>query len=80
MTSTSQNEQPRSDKEPAAESPDLTASTTAAPRKLQDDPRAKLALAKKSQAANPTAASGAGHVKAAHESSKQGKEEKKVRW
>lgn len=52
----------------------------ATPRKLQDDPRAQLALAKKNQAAKPTAATGAGHAKAAHESSKQGKKEKKVRW
>lgn len=50
------------------------------PGKLQDDPRAQLALAKKNQGAKPTAASGAGHVKAAHESGKQGKKEKKVRW
>lgn len=50
------------------------------PRSLQDDPRARLALEKKNQAANPAAAAGSGHAKAAHESGKQGKQEKKVRW
>ena len=49
-------------------------------RSLQDDPRAKLALEKKNQAANPAAAADAGRAKAAHESGKQGKKEKKVRW
>lgn len=51
-----------------------------ATRKLQDDPRAQLALAKKNHGAAPTGATGSGHAKAAHESSKQGKKEKKVRW
>lgn len=49
-------------------------------RSLQDDPRAKLALEKKNQAAKPAAAAGAGQAKAAHESGKQGKQAKKVRW
>lgn len=49
-------------------------------RSVQDDPRAKLALARKNHAASPTSATGAGHQKAANESSKQGKKEKKVRW
>jgi hypothetical protein len=49
-------------------------------RRLQDDPRARLALARKGHAANPAAATGAGQAKAAHQSSKQGKKEKKVRW
>ncbi len=48
--------------------------------RVQDDPRAKLALARKNQAANPAEATGTGHAKTAHESSKQGKKEKKVRW
>ncbi|TYD00662.1 hypothetical protein FQ377_04375 [Arthrobacter echini] len=47
---------------------------------VQDDPRARLALARKNHAANPTAATGAGHVKAAQQSAKQGKQERKVRW
>lgn len=67
MTSTPKKDQPAAGK------------GATAPR-LQDDPRARLALEKKNQAANPTAAAGAGHAKAAHESSKQGKKEKKVRW
>ncbi|WP_298251910.1 hypothetical protein [uncultured Arthrobacter sp.] len=49
-------------------------------RSVQDDPRARLALARKNHAASPTAATGAGHVKAAHQSGKQGKQERKVRW
>ncbi|MFC3300950.1 hypothetical protein FJV46_05020 [Arthrobacter agilis] len=57
-----------------------TAPAAGQKRRLQDDPRAQQALAKKGHAAAPTAASGASHVKAAHESSKQGKKEKKVRW
>lgn len=73
MTTTPRNQQP-SDAAPSA------TDRTPAARKLQDDPRAQLALAKKNQAASPTAATGAGHAKAAHESSKQGKKEKKVRW
>lgn len=76
MTSTPQNEPSQADEQ---ETPS-TEGTVTAPRKLQDDPRAQLALAKKNQAAKPTAATGAGHAKAAHESSKQGKKEKKVRW
>ncbi|WP_043442912.1 hypothetical protein [Arthrobacter sp. L77] len=77
MTSTPQNHQPQDDASAAAAD-----SMPAAPgaRKLQDDPRAQLALAKKNHAASPAAATGAGHAKAAHESSKQGKKEKKVRW
>lgn len=78
MTSTHENDQsPTTPDVPAGRTP---TPADAAPRKLQDDPRAKLALAKKSHAANPTAATGGGHVKAAQESSKQGKKEKKVRW
>ncbi|WP_104116667.1 hypothetical protein [Arthrobacter sp. B1805] len=67
MTSTPKKNQPGAAKATAA-------------RKLQDDPRAQLALAKKNHGAAPTAATGAGHTKAAQESSKQGKKEKKVRW
>ena len=77
MTSTPQNDPVPTDGPGNA---DPTPATGTASRKLQDDPRAKLALAKKNQAANPTAAPGGGHAKAAHESSKQGKKEKKVRW
>ena len=82
MTSTPQNKQsqstPRSPQENTAE--ENAAAKESQARSVQDDPRAQLALAKKNHAANPTAASGAAHVKAAHESSKQGKKEKKVRW
>ncbi|MBG6225138.1 hypothetical protein IWX63_001703 [Arthrobacter sp. CAN_A2] len=77
MTSTPQNHQPQDDAS-AAEAGRTPAGAGA--RKLQDDPRARLALAKKNNAAGPAAATGAGHAKAAHESSKQGKKEKKVRW
>lgn len=63
----------------AADSPPAEAAG-AQRRSVQDDPRAKLALARKNHGANPTAATGAGHQKAANESSKQGKKEKKVRW
>ncbi|MEC5199367.1 hypothetical protein RCH21_001598 [Arthrobacter sp. PL16] len=80
MTSTPQNEQSPTGTESAPSTSEVSASMGSQPRRLQDDPRAKLALAKKSQAANPTASTGAGHVKAANESSKQGKKEKKVRW
>ncbi|WP_394250867.1 hypothetical protein [Arthrobacter pityocampae] len=73
MTATPRNQQPSDAASSATDS-------TPAARKLQDDPRAQLALAKKNHAASPTAATGAGHAKAAHESSKQGKKEKKVRW
>lgn len=77
--------------EPSADEPDVTTDTgdaDATPersagaqrRSVQDDPRAKLALARKNHAASPVAATGAGHAKAANESSKQGKKEKKVRW
>ena len=75
MTSTPQNDPARTD-----ENDDTAPAKGTASRKLQDDPRAKLALAKKNQAGNPAAAPGGGHAKAAHESSKQGKQEKKVRW
>ncbi|WP_434995604.1 hypothetical protein [Arthrobacter sp. Ld5] len=75
MTNTPQDQEPQNDV-PAAD----TAPAGRGARKLQDDPRAQLALAKKNHAASPTAATGAGHAKAAHESSKQGKKEKKVRW
>ena len=78
MTSTPQNEQPDTDRQSSPENE--TAAKNGGSRRLQDDPRAQLALAKKNHGANPTAASGAAHVKAAHESSKQGKKEKKVRW
>jgi hypothetical protein len=78
MTNMPQNKPSQADEQ---ETPNTEATVTGpAPRKLQDDPRAQLALAKKNQAAKPTAATGAGHAKAAHESSKQGKKEKKVRW
>ena len=77
MTSTPQNHQPQDDA-PAADTGGTPAGDGV--RKLQDDPRAQLALAKKNHAASPAAATGAGHAKAAHESSKQGKKEKKVRW
>ncbi|OUM43857.1 hypothetical protein [Arthrobacter sedimenti] len=77
MTSTPQNDPSRTD---APGDGDSAPAKGTASRKLQDDPRAKLALAKKNQAGNPAAASGGGHAKAAHESSKQGKKEKKVRW
>jgi hypothetical protein len=80
MTSTPQNEQSPTGIESAASTSEVAAQTGSQPRRLQDDPRAKLALAKKSHAANPTAPTGAGHMKAANESSKQGKKEKKVRW
>lgn len=87
MTSTPQNKQSLSTPQSAQENAEQenTAQENAAAqesraRSVQDDPRAQLALAKKNHAANPTAASGAAHVKAAHESSKQGKKEKKVRW
>ncbi len=49
-------------------------------RKVQDDPRAQRALARKNSGGTPTSAAGAGQAKAAHQSSKQGKKEKKVRW
>lgn len=49
-------------------------------RRLQDDPRAQQALARKGRSGSPTGSTGAGHAKAAQESSKQGKKEKKVRW
>jgi hypothetical protein len=78
MTSMSQNEQSQDDPQPTPENE--TAAEKGGSRRLQDDPRAQLALAKKNHGANPTAASGAAHKKAAHESSKQGKAEKKVRW
>ncbi|MFJ6002058.1 hypothetical protein [Arthrobacter sp. NPDC092385] len=78
MTSTPQNKQSQADQQ---ETPSTEGTVKGpAPRKLQDDPRAQLALARKNQAAKPTTATGAGHAKAAHESSKQGKKEKKVRW
>ncbi|MHA7240732.1 hypothetical protein [Arthrobacter sp. TMS1-12-1] len=77
MTSTPRNH-PSQDGAPAVETGTTPAGVRA--RKLQDDPRAQLALAKKNHAASPAAATGAGHAKAAHESSKQGKKEKKVRW
>jgi hypothetical protein len=77
MTSTPQNDPSRND---ASGDGEPTPAKGTASRKLQDDPRAKLALAKKNQAGNPAAAPGGGHAKAAHESSKQGKKEKKVRW
>ncbi len=80
MTSTPQNNQSQTDGRNPAEAEKAVTPSGAGPRKLQDDPRAKLALAKKNQAAAPTAATGAGHLKAAQESSKQGKKEKKVRW
>ncbi|MHA7179792.1 hypothetical protein ACX80J_06695 [Arthrobacter sp. MDB2-24] len=73
MTSSPENDPSLTDGDP-------TPAKDTASRKLQDDPRAKLALAKKNQAGNPAAAPGGGHAKAAHESSKQGKKEKKVRW
>ncbi|PPB48446.1 hypothetical protein C4K88_11885 [Arthrobacter pityocampae] len=73
MTATPRNQQP-------SDAASSATDRTPAARKLQDDPRAQLALAKKNHAASPTAATGAGHAKAAHESSKQGKKEKKVRW
>ncbi len=81
MTSTPQKKQSQPGMQPA----EGTAGSNAPSKqpqggRLQDDPRAQLALAKKNHAANPTAASGAAHIKAAHESSKQGKKEKKVRW
>lgn len=79
MTSTPQNDRSRTDEAPAAGTGG-PAGAKGSSGKLQDDPRARLALARKNHAANPTASSGAGHVKAAHESSKQGKKEKKVRW
>ncbi|MDQ0736787.1 hypothetical protein [Arthrobacter agilis] len=78
MTSTPQKKQSAADQQSAAET-NVAAKESQAHR-LQDDPRAQAALAKKNHAANPTAASGAAHIKAAHESSKQGKKEKKVRW
>lgn len=62
-------------KDPSAASGKSTEGT-----RVQDDPRAQLALERKNQGANPAAAAGTGHAKAAHESSKQGKKEKKVRW
>jgi len=77
MTSTPQNDQSE-DGAPAVGTGTTRAGIGA--RKLQDDPRAQLALAKKNHTASPAAAAGAGHAKAAHESSKQGKKEKKVRW
>jgi hypothetical protein len=80
MTSTPQNEHLPTGTESAASTGAVAEPKGSQPRRLQDDPRAKLALAKKSHAANPTAATGAGHVKAANESGKQGKKEKKVRW
>ncbi|WP_104181096.1 hypothetical protein [Arthrobacter sp. B0490] len=82
MTSMPQNKQSRSTPQPAQEptAEENAAAKESQARRVQDDPRAQLALAKKNHAANPTAASGAAHIKAAHESSKQGKKEKKVRW
>ncbi len=80
MTSTPQNNQSQTDGGDPAAAGKATAPSDAGSGKLQDDPRAKLALAKKNHAAAPTAATGAGHLKAAQESSKQGKKEKKVRW
>lgn len=67
-------------KSAASEESERTDAAAARARKLLDDPRARLALEKKNQAAKPSAATGAGHAKAAHESGKQGKKEKKVRW
>ncbi|MUK01179.1 hypothetical protein GM708_04070 [Vibrio cholerae] len=49
-------------------------------RKVQDDPRAQRALARKTSGGAPTSSAGTGQAKAAHQSSKQGKKEKKVRW
>lgn len=86
MTGTPQKNQSQSGPQPAGNQPAENAVANGTPpdqpqgRRLQDDPRAQLALAKQNHAANPTAASGAAHIKAAHESSKQGKKEKKVRW
>ncbi|MHA7282637.1 hypothetical protein [Arthrobacter sp. TMS2-4] len=76
MTTTPRNQQPQDD----ASATNAGGTPAGGAPKLQDDPRAQLALAKKNHAASPTAATGAGHAKAAHESSKQGKKEKKVRW
>lgn len=79
MTSKPDHESPASGT-PAADQDAPAAGTRSPARSVQEDPRARLALERKNQAANPAAATGAGHVKAAHESAKQGKQERKVRW
>lgn len=52
-----------------------------AARKLADDPRARMALAKKNAAFGELdSAHSTGRRKSVHASNKQGKREKKVRW
>ncbi|THJ65168.1 hypothetical protein E8P82_12710 [Arthrobacter echini] len=77
---TSRRDQEQTAVEPVGNDEAPASDAATPPRSVQDDPRARNALERKRHAASPTAATGAGHVKAAHESARQGKQEKKVRW